>query len=287
MHAYAFWFAAVAAATLVALARPTARASRPRSTAPPCAPCSRPAGCTTGGAGTRAGSRCCAGWTTRRSTCSSPRPRRRSRCSCCRDDPDRRPRERLAAPASGSRSRSPGSTRRGCSSRGTYLAVGWVGGRRRPADPGRGRRRAVRALPRRRGPLLGRRDDLRRPPPGPVAATFGFHEIFHLLVAAAAIVHFIAMAAWVVAVRRRVAGAPHPSRRGARPYPTGSIPPRRFSPVPRRLSACGPGRRARPRARRHREEDDGQARPHRSDDARARATAPPQRCSRSASPSRR
>jgi hemolysin III len=36
----------------------------------------------------------------------------------------------------------------------------------------------------------------RRPDPWP--STFGFHEIFHVLVIAAAIVHFIAMAAWVV-----------------------------------------------------------------------------------------
>ncbi len=36
----------------------------------------------------------------------------------------------------------------------------------------------------------------RRPNPWP--KTFGFHELFHLLVIAAALVHFIAMAAWVV-----------------------------------------------------------------------------------------
>ena len=36
----------------------------------------------------------------------------------------------------------------------------------------------------------------RRPDPWP--RTFGFHELFHLLVIAAALVHFIAMAAWVV-----------------------------------------------------------------------------------------
>jgi hemolysin III len=37
---------------------------------------------------------------------------------------------------------------------------------------------------------------IRRPDPWP--RTFGFHELFHLLVIAAAVVHFIAMAAWVV-----------------------------------------------------------------------------------------
>ena len=36
----------------------------------------------------------------------------------------------------------------------------------------------------------------RRPDPWP--RTFGFHELFHTLVIAAAIVHFIAMAAWVL-----------------------------------------------------------------------------------------
>ena len=37
---------------------------------------------------------------------------------------------------------------------------------------------------------------MRRPDPWP--KVFGFHEIFHTLVIAAAVVHFIAMAAWVV-----------------------------------------------------------------------------------------
>ena len=37
---------------------------------------------------------------------------------------------------------------------------------------------------------------LRRPDPWP--RVFGFHEVFHTLVIAAAVVHFIAMAAWVV-----------------------------------------------------------------------------------------
>jgi len=34
--------------------------------------------------------------------------------------------------------------------------------------------------------------------PDPWPRTFGFHELFHLLVIAAAVVHFVAMAAWVV-----------------------------------------------------------------------------------------
>jgi hemolysin III len=37
---------------------------------------------------------------------------------------------------------------------------------------------------------------LRRPDPWP--RTFGFHEVFHLLVIAAAVVHYVAMAGWVV-----------------------------------------------------------------------------------------
>jgi len=36
----------------------------------------------------------------------------------------------------------------------------------------------------------------RRPDPWP--STFGFHEVFHALVIAAAVVHFVAMAGWVV-----------------------------------------------------------------------------------------
>jgi hemolysin III len=36
----------------------------------------------------------------------------------------------------------------------------------------------------------------RRPNPWP--RTFGFHEIFHALVIAAAVVHFVAMAGWVI-----------------------------------------------------------------------------------------
>jgi len=38
----------------------------------------------------------------------------------------------------------------------------------------------------------------RRPDPWP--RTFGFHEIFHALVIAAAVVHFVAMAGWVIPV---------------------------------------------------------------------------------------
>jgi hemolysin III len=37
---------------------------------------------------------------------------------------------------------------------------------------------------------------LRRPDPWP--STFGFHEIFHALVIAAAVTHFVAMAGWVI-----------------------------------------------------------------------------------------
>ena len=37
---------------------------------------------------------------------------------------------------------------------------------------------------------------LRRPNPWP--STFGFHEIFHTLVIAAALAHFVAIAGWVI-----------------------------------------------------------------------------------------
>ena len=37
---------------------------------------------------------------------------------------------------------------------------------------------------------------LRRPDPWPT--TFGFHEIFHALVIAAAVTHFVAIAGWVI-----------------------------------------------------------------------------------------
>jgi hemolysin III len=40
---------------------------------------------------------------------------------------------------------------------------------------------------------------LKRPDPWP--ATFGFHEVFHTLVTAAAVVHFVAIAGWVVPLR--------------------------------------------------------------------------------------
>jgi hemolysin III len=39
---------------------------------------------------------------------------------------------------------------------------------------------------------------IRRPNPWP--STFGFHEIFHALVIAAAVIHFVAMAGWVIPV---------------------------------------------------------------------------------------
>ena len=37
---------------------------------------------------------------------------------------------------------------------------------------------------------------VRRPDPWP--HTFGFHELFHALVIAAAVTHFVAMAGWVI-----------------------------------------------------------------------------------------
>jgi hemolysin III len=40
---------------------------------------------------------------------------------------------------------------------------------------------------------------LKRPNPWP--ATFGFHEVFHTLVTTAAVIHFVAIAGWVVPLR--------------------------------------------------------------------------------------
>jgi hemolysin III len=37
---------------------------------------------------------------------------------------------------------------------------------------------------------------MKRPDPWP--RTFGFHEVFHTLVILAAVVHFVAMAGWVI-----------------------------------------------------------------------------------------
>ena len=34
--------------------------------------------------------------------------------------------------------------------------------------------------------------------PNPLPTVYGFHEVFHTLVIAAAVVHFVAMAGWVV-----------------------------------------------------------------------------------------
>ena len=115
------------------------------------------------------------------------------------DDPDRRPGERLErAPALGIAFALAWIDAPRLLVAGTYLAVGWAG---------------VVAVPQLLsevgvapfvlflvgGVLYSAGATVyaaRRPDPWP--RTFGFHELFHLLVIAAAIVHFIAMAAWVV-----------------------------------------------------------------------------------------
>ena len=83
---------------------------------------------------------------------------------------------------------------------GTYIAVGWVGVVALPAMLDRlgpaptlllvagGALYSVGAVV----------YALRRPDPWP--RTFGFHEIFHVLVIAAAVVHYIAIAGWVLPV---------------------------------------------------------------------------------------
>jgi hemolysin III len=80
----------------------------------------------------------------------------------------------------------------------TYLAVGWAGVVALPALAGRvGVAPAVLFVI--GGALYSVGATvyaIRRPDPWP--RVFGFHELFHALVIAAAIVHFIAMAGWVV-----------------------------------------------------------------------------------------
>ena len=79
----------------------------------------------------------------------------------------------------------------------TYLALGWVALLAMPAADRHAARRAARADRRRRRPLLDRRRRLRDAAPRPVAATFGFHELFHAFVIAAAATHVVAIAGWV------------------------------------------------------------------------------------------
>ena len=138
-------------------------------------------------------------WTTARSTSSSPRPRRRSRCSCSRA----RSRSSCSsacgrARRSGSRSRWRGSTRRGCS----CAAPTW-----RAAGPGA---IAVPQLLTKVGVaafvlfLIGGllysvgATIYADPAPEPVAEDVRLPRAVPPLVIAAAVVHFIAMAAWVV-----------------------------------------------------------------------------------------
>jgi hemolysin III len=81
---------------------------------------------------------------------------------------------------------------------GTYLAVGWAGVLALPALLDRVGVTAA-ALFLAGGALYSVGAvvyALRRPDPWP--RVFGFHELFHALVVAAAVVHFIAMAGWVV-----------------------------------------------------------------------------------------
>ena len=81
---------------------------------------------------------------------------------------------------------------------GTYLAVGWAGLAALPALLDRVGLVAT-ALFAAGGALYtvgATVYALRRPDPWP--RVFGFHEVFHTLVIAAALVHFVAMAGWVV-----------------------------------------------------------------------------------------
>ena len=80
-----------------------------------------------------------------------------------------------------------------------YVALGWVAVLAVPADVGR-RCRPRRCVLIASGGVLYTAGAvifaLGRPNPWP--RTFGFHEIFHVFVILAAVVHFVAMAGWVV-----------------------------------------------------------------------------------------
>jgi len=81
---------------------------------------------------------------------------------------------------------------------GTYLAVGWAGVAALPALLDRVGLTAT-VLFATGGALYSIGATVyavRRPDPWP--RVFGFHEVFHSLVIAAAVVHYIAMAGWVV-----------------------------------------------------------------------------------------
>ena len=152
MHAYAFWFAAVAGrAAHRPRAGASARASPRRSTARGCARCSPPAALYHRWRWTRAGSRCCGGSTTSTIYFFIAATTRRSRCSCCSARSQRSCSSRVWAGA--------GSAivfalawidAPRALVRGTYLAVGWAAVVAVPQLLGERRRRAVRALRRRR-----------------------------------------------------------------------------------------------------------------------------------------
>jgi hemolysin III len=79
-----------------------------------------------------------------------------------------------------------------------YIAVGWIGAVGFPgivgnAGPGAGVLIAAGGALYTAGAVIYMR---RRPDPAP--SVFGFHEIFHLFVIAAALAHFVAIAAFVV-----------------------------------------------------------------------------------------
>ena len=80
----------------------------------------------------------------------------------------------------------------------TYLALGWVALLAVPQLARRAAGVAARAAARRRPAVLGRRRRLRAPAPDPWPQTFGFHELFHAFVIAAATAHVVAIAGWVL-----------------------------------------------------------------------------------------
>ena len=79
-----------------------------------------------------------------------------------------------------------------------YVSLGWFAMRGRAPARGPGRHRGARAdLRGRRGYTAGAVVyALQRPDPRP--AVFGYHEVFHVLVVAAAVIHFVAVAAFAL-----------------------------------------------------------------------------------------
>ena len=78
-----------------------------------------------------------------------------------------------------------------------YIAAGWVAVAALPQLLARASRRSCSSRPAALLYSIGA-PSTRWQRPNPWPRVFGFHEVFHTLVIAAAIVHFVAMAGWVI-----------------------------------------------------------------------------------------